>query len=331
MKLTDQAKNALLNTINDQGFVLEHRLHSLLKRHFPASQPRRGEVVFFNDVRREFDSILEMGSANFIFECKRSVFDFFFLAPADYPSHLHIIKHYVDPSSQKPLGIYTLNARPSWQIKTCADSVEVSVDSQGIVSTKKYDKGHLFGAEYALTSNRDDYIRNKAKQVIANTEALIWKKMGLNADKPNLNQTAGQLFFPVIVTNANLFYLKYSDENVSEEGSLIDFANPVPVKYLACNFSENMRWGDRLKDVEYFVDNELGNPSQDYRGSHLKSVFVVNIGYVKEFVEAVREQVKGVSDELDSLPSKYQLIDTAAQGKDQKRAKNTPAAPQPVK
>lgn len=85
MKLTDQAKNALLNTINDQGFVLEHRLHSLLKRHFPANQPRRGEVVFFKDVRREFDATLEIGLANFIFECKRSVFDFFFLASGDYP------------------------------------------------------------------------------------------------------------------------------------------------------------------------------------------------------------------------------------------------------
>jgi hypothetical protein len=148
MNLSEQAKNALLNTINDQGFVLEHRLHSLLKRHFAANEPRRGDVVFFNDIRREFDSILEMGLANFFFECKRSLFDFFFLAPAGYPSALHILKHVIDPQSQKPLGIYTLNARPSWQIKACADSVEVSVDFQGLLSTKKYDKGHLFGEDY---------------------------------------------------------------------------------------------------------------------------------------------------------------------------------------
>ncbi len=196
MHLTDQVKNALLNTINDQGFVLEHRLHSLLNRHYPRCQHKRNEVVFFNNIRREFDSTIETGSANFIFECKRSVFDFFFLTPSDYPSHLHIIKHLVDPQSQKPLGIYTLNAYPSWHMKTCADAVEVSVNLNGILSTRKYDKGHLLGEEYALTSSREDYIRNKAKQVLGNTEAFIWRKMGLDSGKPNLNQTAGQLFFP---------------------------------------------------------------------------------------------------------------------------------------
>lgn len=323
MHLTDQAKNALLNTINDQGFVLEHRLHSLLNRHYPGCQPKRSEVAFFNDIRREFDSTIETGSANFIFECKRSVFDFFFLTPADYPSQLHIIKHLLDPQSQKPLGIYTLNAYPSWRMKTCADAVEVSVNLNGVLSTRKYDKGHLLGEEYALTSSRDDYIRNKAKQVLGNTEAFIWRKMGLDSGKPNLNQTAGQLFFPVIVTNANLFYMKYSDQDLAENGSLSDFSAPIPVKYVAYNIPENMKWGDRLKDVEYLVEKELGHPSQNYEGSHIKSVFIVNIAHVKEFIDSVRGLVQGVSDELEILPNRYKLIDIAAQAKEQKSVKNS--------
>lgn len=300
MNFTEKTKAAFLNTINDQGFVLEHRLHSMLKRHFAIHQPKRGDVVFFQETRREIDSILDMGRTNFIFECKRSIFDYFFLAPSDYPSDLHIIQH-LDRGEKRPHGIYTRNVHVPSRIKTSADCIEIPIDSKGNPSTRKYDKGRLVGEEYASTSSREDYIHSKIKQVLCNTEAFIWKKMGLDSSKPDLMKTVNNNFYPVIVTNADLYFLSYSENDVSENSTLTDINAPVAVKYLAYNFSDSIKWGDRLKEVEYLVEEELGHCSKNHRGSHIKSVFVVNIKYVIEFIDMITGMTKNNNDEIESV------------------------------
>lgn len=300
IKFNEKARKVLANTINDQGFVLEYRLFSLLGKNFSCGNPQRGNVVFFNDIRREFDCTLNIGYKHFIFECKSSLFDWFFIAPPEYPSDLHILHHAID-AERSSLGICTVNSHPNWKIKTCSECIELAFDAKDGISTRQYDKGRKKGEEYAQASAREDYLRSKIKQVLANTEAYIWKSMGLDAENPDPLKTISNTFFPVIITNANLHYLSYGENEVAEDGNLLDVSIYREVKYIAYNIAESMKYGDQLKEINYLVNEELGNHSQKYRGSKIKSVFIVNIRFINEFINMVMGKLDKNTDELNKV------------------------------
>lgn len=93
-------------------------------------------------------------------------------------------------------------------------------------------------------------------------------------------------FMPLIVTNSPLYYLEYEEKHIDEKGDLKNYSSLKEVPYLAFNFSE------------YLGFNTDNGYQTDEVEKQVKSVFIVNIKHLKDFLDR-REQI--VYGDIDLL------------------------------
>ncbi len=126
--------------------------------------------------------------------------------------------------------------------------------------------------DQAERAGRDDIVHSFTRQTLKNLEAYIWR---LHTDKKNLSESIS--FIPIIVTNSKLYSIEITSEQIKPNSDLRDFQNCKQEKYVAYNFSTSVKWDDEKQEI------------RTASGGFEKTVFVVNIHHLTEFVDCIKK------------------------------------------
>lgn len=269
--LTPDNKKALVNSINDSGKILEHTLGEILKKRFSGHIVKQNYVIYEDGIRKEIDAILEHNSLTFIFEYKHSIFDWFFPTHLNYPKNIYII------TNHNANNIQIQETIAPWSINVSGICREISIDQDGEMHKRTYDKGRHKGEEFAVTSARDEFMESKTQQLILNTQAY------LNSVTPV--STENRTYIPVLVTNANLYYTTYGELELNKLGNLSDLKDCNEVNDIAYNIPEILS----LKNIPInsYTKNNLHGTYVIAEHLQLKTVFIVNSEHLTNFVEMI--------------------------------------------
>lgn len=173
-------------------------------------------------------------------------------------------------------GLKTIRLSPQEMVKGpfkafpyCLEMLE----NQGVFQRSKKNKID-FLPELGERAGREDVMHGYIRQALNNLEAYIWK-----LHQKNEFQLETVTFLPIIVTNANLYSLQFNPEQIDVSSDLKDFSEHKQEKFLCFNFSDSIKYEDNKGFKEIVTDF----------GDYEKSVFIVNIKYVLDFIECVRK------------------------------------------
>lgn len=275
-----EEQEAFLNLINSEGFILEDTVFEIL-----TSSKHRAELhpneVFEGAPHRggnrvEIDLWANIEGRTFLFESKRSDFDWVFLQNSDAKKDVHLITG----TNQE---VHVTNRVLSHITVVSQQVIEVLEENEKPVLVKNTKKNT--SKKIAKRSSRDDYVHNHLRQALFNIETLIHSQLDeLNSRRGHI----ARVFIPVIVTNAKLLSGTYSNSDITDDASLskIDLQ---PISFAAINHAEILKWGD---NHEYIVSH-IGQPmwgnmlmsDERYKGSYNKTVFVVTKDSLLSFID----------------------------------------------
>ncbi|NNM43271.1 MAG: hypothetical protein HKM07_02890, partial [Chlamydiae bacterium] len=129
-----------------------------------------------------------------------------------------------------------------------------------------------FAPELAERAGREEILHGFTLQTFKNLEAYIWQ---LHQKKEFLSEFV--TFIPVIVTNAKLYSMEFSPEQIDVDGNLKDFCNYQQENYVGFNFSDSVKWDAGKQEI--ITES----------GSFEKTVFVVNVNHLVEFIEGIKQ------------------------------------------
>ena len=248
-------KELFLRTLNHKGFLLEDKTWKILENSSFLKSLSRNKVIDCNGERIELDLVFVSDNHNLVIECKRTDFSWIF------------------PKAQERSNVLNI-------ISDSNEGIKVKTIINNDFNTAWYDVAVEFKEEGRLniTNNRDNLaktsykdIHDHIKQVLKETEAYL-----------SCGRYLGKLIMPVIVTNAPLYFLKYSKGDIDSNGNLIDYTNLEEVEGVVYNFAEVMRW-DRGRQT---IANSADSLFQD----HVKSVFIVNINHLDSFLSKMLDE-----------------------------------------
>ena len=255
-------KPILINTLNKRGILLEEKTRMIIDS-LEGLDSRNSPNVMVDQTsgeRIEIDASFEIGGRHFLVECKRT--DNLWIFPRNTNTS-DTLNMFFSPKTANALKIKSINS-PSFLTST--QSFELEQDNEGRIVTTNKDKD--------LGKRPQKGVHNAVRQLLKNLEAYITVN-----DKKLRNET---LLVPIIVTNTELGFLNYSSHNLDKNGDLIDYKSIEFKPYLVFNFPQ------QIKGNGYIV-----SPVASTMGGEMKSLFIVNVNHLSEFVEKIKE--------LDSL------------------------------
>ncbi len=263
--MKDSEKRILINTINSSGAILEEQVFALLSKCRFGNEIEKNKTFTFQDERVEIDCLLSTFRLRFLFECKRSFYSFYFLRSSEYRNEGYLIQQ------NQVLRTIQINPQAMGKAKLRAFPYCLEVlENQGVFQRAK--KGKVeFAPELAERAGREEILHSFTRQTLKNLEAYIWK---LHQKKEFLSEFVS--FFPVIVTNAKLYSMEFLPEQIDVDGNLKDFSNYKQEKYVGFNFSDSVKW----KEGNQEIITDLGGFD--------KTVFVVNVNHILEFIEGIK-------------------------------------------
>lgn len=283
----DSDVKAFIDLVNYQGFILEDAVFEAVSGFVQAVEIHQREV-FDGLTRRggervEIDLWIKRGNFIFDLESKRSDFDWVFLQNSGYKNDVHLMS---GPDKE----VFVMNH--VFQKITCVANqvIEVSEDPDTLElrKTKNGNKNQPTSC-LPIRSKRDDYVHNGVRQALFNTEVLIQSH---SRDRSWVG-TPHRIFIPVIVTNTRLIQAIYSSEDINNQACLTNLKRLTTVPFAAINHAEILYQGQGFKQKS--IDH-IGRPptyssldiaDERFKGTHEKTVFVVNQSHLHEFISTV--------------------------------------------
>jgi len=251
----EQSKTLLINTINKKGFLLEDRTWNIFNNTSGLRALGRGIIPkkypYSEGDRIEIDVFGIVGNTHFIVECKHTDYSWIFPKSLDRPNILNIIHNFTNKQFD-----LIIHSRPTSDFKVAFSDLCIMFDKESFIKKEK-------GSEYAQTSYKD--IHEHIRQILKNLKVYLYEYKNANWG----------YFMPVIVTNADLYFLDYEEKDVDEKGDIINFKSLEKIPYIIYNFSEILGFP--------FLNNE----------EQMKSIFIVNINHLEEAIRLIADQQIG--------------------------------------
>ena len=246
-------EKTFLDTLNKRGFILEYKTYKILQS-LAGTHLKRNFILDYGEKRIEIDIFFVYNKLAFIFECKRTDYTWVFAKAFERQDILHLISA---PAS----GLCTVTSRPTKNFITVENGIGMLFNDNKRLKIPNNER-------LAKTESNDHNLHSNIKQVLNETSAYL----------SHTDQQDG-LVVPVIVTNTDLFVLTFSGHHIDKKGDLQGYNNIKIVPYLAYSFPEFLKyqrpWGIECEPL-----------SEDH---NLKTVFIVNINHLGEFVRIVSE------------------------------------------
>jgi len=258
----EREKNLFLKTLNKKGFILEERTQAVFSKLFGAHQVK-SNIVYDHFGRVEIDALVELNDRNFIGECKKT--DYTWIFPKEVKSDNRItLIHYTKDGIR-------------FSQRSTADFECVKSD---IAVVFEYDKLKMTNSTDVQSSTKD--IHDAIRQVLNETEAVI-----------RFTNFKGKIFFPIIVTNADLYIFDYNPKGIDRKGNIMKCLPLRPVNMIAYNFPQEMYW-----KFYSATSGETRMPIRNIRGEigdNMKTIFITNIEHLSELAHKLEDQeVTGV-------------------------------------
>ena len=266
----------LANALTEQGGILEHQAYRILQYKYPETDLKRNWVISCNGERHEIDLLFNSGSIRFVMECKHSSrYGWFFHKERRTGRQFHLIWD----SSREPklletrsISLDSCKKSYNWDLDIADGVGEFALDQDGSLLKLEPKKGS--NQKRLVPSSRDDYMRNKVRQVLYNLQYHIYEEQGYHSNVPNQSATAGYRFIPLIVTNAPMYLIEYDEEKIDKNGILSELSDVPKINWIGLNFSEVLHWNSDLRQRIEGEDK-----------THQKTVFCVHISKLVEFIE----------------------------------------------
>ncbi len=248
---TEENLKQIIDTLNKRGFILEDKTHKILSEdyihfEFEKSKPLVNSI---NSDKTEIDLFVKTGNKILVIECKRTDYSWFF--PKNTTKRDRI--SFIIDSNQ---GIRAKSQETN-DFKVVYSDLPLRIDDNGKLKKEN-------------PSRKD--VNDHLEQLMRAIQIYL-----INLKTPE-DRFLNKSLIPIIVTNANLFLIEYSDEELDERGDLKDYQKIENVPYLAYNHPQILKWG-----VSQVVGHVGTRSIED--SEHLKTIFVVNIERFKEFMD----------------------------------------------
>lgn len=261
IELEENDKKDLIKEFNIKGYLLEDKVIEVLSNHIESDRIHKNSIGIEYGIRNkgervEIDAVVKVRGKVLIIEAKRSKYDWIF-APSLHQQTDLVNLIYISPKNGHV--VKKMKVDTDFPIKMLYHVFEAGFEG---------DK--LFRASQNKLSLPDKRrpVHDAIRQVLKESKAALLEKGKFSIDENNF-------VIPIIVTNARLLSLDYSQKNINEKGDLIDFDNLKEIGAVGINFNE------------YFgFNNEYGLSSAIVE-EITKTVFIVNIGHLKEIVEYI--------------------------------------------
>ncbi len=286
-------KEKLVNLINFHGFILEDRVKEVISSVYRDTPVKSGAVYIRPKTREvervEIDAWLRNINHYLIFEVKASAYDWVFLRGPNTAQHFHLMS---DGQQGFRTRANPANDKHPFNVNVTEVGFEVlSNRSEGSTSLEKASGGGKAVKSLSLPErpgNRE-IIRPAAKQLFKNLETLAYHEM-FGVPQSNPRPTIDCIFLPFLVTNAPLYVASYEHDNVNDNSSLTSLSALDEVPWAVYNYSEILHWDSNLqqqvKHTGWHADDQILRT--DYKGSHLKSIFVVQYQQLGRFLRELR-------------------------------------------
>jgi hypothetical protein len=247
---------SLINLMNRKGFLLEDKAYKLLFSMPGVKEIKRNKVIDDEKSRIEIDIFCKINELNLIIDCKRTVYTWLF--PRAIERHGSVLLPLIQDTS------YALNQKVISHFSYAYSDIAVEISQEGkLIKSNKTD---------VSISYKD--VHDNVRQSLKETEAIF------NQAIKNGGPTG--LFVPIILTNAKLGIIDYSKDGIDESGNLTNFAELRPANFVVYNFPEVIKIENKKIPL---------NPLGPWGGeNHLKSVFIVNIQHLKEFIDQINKE-----------------------------------------
>jgi len=259
LALETNDKKDLLKEFTKRGYLLEDKMIDILSNHIEKSYGiSSGQIGVEYGIRNggervEIDAILRLNCKTIVADAKRTKFDWIF-----------------SPSLHRPNNIVNLIAIGKGRnhfVKTMQiDDGPIKIAYHDFAI--EFDENELSrkGGNKLSTPHSFRPIHDAMRQVLKETKAVL-----LEGEKYIPREYS--LVIPIIVTNARLLFLDYKKANITTKGDLEDFSSIKEVKAVGVNFHEYLGF-----------NTEQGLSSSEKEGI-VKTVFIINIKYLKETIE----------------------------------------------
>lgn len=266
VKLSDEDKALLINTINKKGFFLEEKAYEILHQRNGLFHLNKNVIPrkhgWLKDNRVEIDLVFDQGDKDLIIECKKTDYTWIFpksLVGSDSVNFIYEIDNGMD------VRCFEIN-----ELKSCSLDVEkwkicysepMSVLFKLNWALEKQNK------KFAKTQNRnEDPIQRAVLQVLHQT-----KEYRMNQTK----QKNYSFFIPIILTNATLLFMDYNKKQIDSNSNLVDYNSLNEAEVVVYNYSEMLDWPNARNERT------------------IKSVFIVNINYFNKFLDLLEKLFMG--------------------------------------
>jgi len=244
-------EESFLTTLNKKGFLLESKVGKILLNIVGENGGLLTNYVIDKEERREIDFVLEQTDHILIIECKKT--DYSWIFPKDLEKGNTINLIYGDNRGIKVKSRQTSDFEVAWS------DLSILFDENGRL-VRSNDKT-------VRTSNSE--IHSHVRQALKELEAYISHKA-----------ITGKIIIPLIVTNAKLFQLKYSLDNIDSRGNLKKYESFKEIPGLLYNFPEVIKYKHKMSTVR---DDEVFS-------DHVKSIFILNMDHLKEMIPSILDQ-----------------------------------------
>lgn len=263
-------QQTFLENINVKGIFLEDKAYLILKNHYPQSLIKRNMIIeehrdFKSEIDLFFDFTNSPDAVNnklLFIECKRTKKTWIFTKIKEDQNSVNLMYH-------EPRYYY---------IKKRSLSPHDFISVRNQIAIKFENDGRLKICNKKEIENSYESIRKAIKQILNGIQAFSITYLNSYVGD---NKGVYQLY-PVIVTNAPLYIIEYSINDIDEDGNLKEYKAPKPVDSLVYNFPKVVF---HSKDNAFFL-----NPKQPGRQDHIKSVFIININALQPELSKVIDQ-----------------------------------------
>jgi len=275
-------KGDFLKLLNKEGFLLELKTQFVLDN-FNYRNRVWNKTFYWNERNYEVDAIERIGNYNLIIECKKTSYSWVFSKSVESINITNILSfrkeklYFVDdpvrvgsvPDDKDAFG----DDYKTYVFTTSLDKMKL-VDKILAVEFEVEYNPHYKNSHNSfldIQNSRTD-INDAINQVLINVEGVCNFFNYFNEDV-NLDNS---LIVPLIITNAKLLILNFSEKNINKN---IDLEEKdivyEEVGYLGVN-------SNKVIHLPMFYPL---SPKDKYQNNDLKTVFIVNIAYLKDFIE----------------------------------------------
>jgi len=223
ISINEITKKQLLSAINKKGILLETQAFNVLKNQLTWNFIRRNFSIDFLDMNKikretEIDILCRRRDEknwgkdvfhDFIMECKRTDYAWFFPVDSDRPSVVNLIEK--ASTGVARIQHYTVNSPVSW------NDLSLKFDGKSFESTNKKE---------IATSYRD--VHDAVLQVLNQTSGWF---SSVSIEEKNLT------FIPVVVTNAKLYSISFDPNDMDSQGNLTKYSSLKREPWVVYNIS----------------------------------------------------------------------------------------------